>query len=95
MLWMNGTTISTTTYDRFPFLSGFDANGPTAGGTSLALCPPPHLEVVLADVLEVLQGTVVGLLEVLLPPLVLRLQLVQLHAQVLPLLAELVLQLLQ
>ena len=45
--------------------------------------------------LQVLHGAAVGLLQTVLPPLVLRLQLVQLHPQVLPLLAELVLQLLQ
>lgn len=57
--------------------------------------PPTHLEVPLPGVLQVLHGAAVRLLQAVLPPLVLRLQLVQLHPQVLPLLAELVLQLLQ
>lgn len=45
--------------------------------------------------LHVLHGAAVDLLQTLLSSLVLRLQLVQLHPQVLSLLAELVLQLLQ
>lgn len=54
-----------------------------------------YLQVPLPGVLHVLHGAAVDLLQTLLSPLVLRLQLVQLHPQVLPLLAELVLQLLQ
>ena len=54
-----------------------------------------HLQVPLPGVLHVLHGAAVDFLQTLLPPLVLRLQLVQLHPQVLSLLVELVLQLLQ
>lgn len=54
-----------------------------------------YLQVSLPGVLHVLHGAAVDLLQTLLSPLVLRLQLVQLHPQVLPLLTELVLQLLQ
>ncbi|TNN56127.1 hypothetical protein EYF80_033677 [Liparis tanakae] len=66
---------------------GFDF---AAGGSG-----PSYLQVPLPGVLHVLHGAAVDLLQTLLPPLVLRLQLVQLHPQVLSLLAELVLQLLQ
>lgn len=55
----------------------------------------PHLQVPLPGVLHVLHGAAVDLLQTLRSPLVLHLQLVQLIPQVLPLLAELVLQLLQ
>lgn len=54
-----------------------------------------YLQVPLPGVLHILHGAALGLLQTLLTPLVLRLQLIQLHPQVLPLLAELVLQLLQ
>lgn len=68
----------------------FKSSGPSSPTVS-----HPDLQVSLPGVLQVLHGAAVGLLQTLLPPLVLRLQLVQLHPQVLPLLAELVLQLLQ
>lgn len=54
-----------------------------------------YLQVSLPGVLHVPHGAAVDLLQTLLSPLVLRLQLVQLHPQVLPLLAELVLELQQ
>lgn len=54
-----------------------------------------YLKVSLPGVLHVPHGAAVDLLQTLLSPLVLRLQLVQLHPQVLPLLTELVLELLQ
>lgn len=57
--------------------------------------PTTYLQVPLPGVFQVLHGAALSLLQTLLSPLVLRLQLVQLHPQVLPLLAELVLQLLQ
>lgn len=61
----------------------------------MLVCVNVHLQVSLPGVLQVLYGTAVDLLQTLLSPLVLCLQLVQLHPQVFPLLAELVLQLLQ
>lgn len=54
-----------------------------------------YLQVSLPGVLHVPHGAAVDLLQALLAPLVLLLQLLQLHPQVLPLLAELVLQLLK
>lgn len=54
-----------------------------------------YLQVTLPGALHLLHGAHVDLLQTLLPPLVLRLQLVQLHAQMLALLTELMLQLLQ
>lgn len=54
-----------------------------------------HLQVSLSGMLHVLHGAAMDFLQTLLPPLMLCLQLVQLHPQMLPLLAELVLQLLQ
>lgn len=49
------------------------------------------LQVTLPGVLHVLNGAAVDVLQALLPPLMLSLQLIQLHPQVFPLLAELVL----
>lgn len=54
-----------------------------------------YLQVSLPGMLHVPHGAAVDLLQALLAPLVLLLQLVQLHPQVLPLLTELVLQLLE
>lgn len=62
-------------------------------GLSLSVCR--YLEVVVASLLHVLYGATVSFLHPLLSALVLHLHLLQLLAQVLPLLTELSLQLLQ